>query len=391
MTEFDPTAGLTDFDSIPGLRAAWSKNVNDMFESNNYGSDEGSALSELQRWGYSDADIRFFNPLSMPIPAQSKDANVTWQALPTSFDSAMPDKKQRFQYLDTQHLDPRPNAPSRVQDEYNEWTVFRSGQKITKVVFTCEPAAYYDFLGADPSNVGKELTRGLLLKLYRDISGDASIQLPDLFKNGRFNPWNKWNAKYCIHMQQWNNALDAEVNIAARSALLRKDVQTGRIKTDAFELIQCGAYGQAERQSDPSIGSAVNAAVRENRFITLQNPVGLYMTGIDTTGWVAPDGTDPQTFWHVARGSANADPLQSRIVRAEFSVPAQLGYTVSDIKIGDDSIDFGAQIAAGIGMRLGVTVSPPSGMPPPRAIGCVQDTPPPLSHVAANAARSSRA
>lgn len=376
MTLLDPTAGLDDFDAIPGLREAWSKNLSDLLDYMNYGGDRGTALFELQKWGCSDSDIRFFNPLSMPIPAGSADSNVPWQALPTSFDQTHPDKNERYDFLDNPQIDPQQHKRTRVQDEYNEWVVVRENGKIKKAIFTSEPAAYYEFLANDPYGVGKARTQGLLLDLYRRISGDNTIQLGDLLRDGRLDNWNKWNNMYCIHMQQPNNTLGAEVNIAARAAILRKDVQTGAIKTDAYDLIGCARYGEPQRQSDPSIGSAVNAAVRENRFLTLQNPIGLYMTSLDTRGWTTPDGKDAQQFWQVLRGKADADPLKSRIVRAEFSVPAALGYTVSDIKIGGAPIKYGAQIAAKIGMRLGVTVSPPSNLPPPRAIGCVDDVPP---------------
>ena len=53
------------------------------------------------------------------------------------------------------------------------------------------------------------------------------------------------------------------------------------------------------------------------------------------------------------------------IVRAEYSVPAGKGYTVSDIEIAGVPIEFGSQIAEHLNMRLGARFGPenqdPSG------------------------------
>jgi hypothetical protein len=391
MVELDPTAGLTDFDMVPGLRAAWSQMISDLMDQMNFAhfppGSPPSALDELRAWGGSEADLRFYNPLTTPAPPGTTDANVTWNALPTSFDQQFPNSNTRFAFLDTQHPDDELNVPTRMQDEYNEWVVVHdANNRMLKVIFTSEPALYYEFLADPPAGVEKDASQALLLSLYRTISGDESIQLADLFDGqGNYNSYNRWNAKYAIHMQQKNNTLGAEVNIAARSAIVRKDNATGTLKTGAAELIACGRYGEARRQSDPSIGAAVNQRVRENRFVTLQNPVGLYMTGLDSSGWTAPDDADPAGFWNVTRGRAAANPNDARIVRAEYAVLPQHSYTVSDIKIGGIPIHFGAQIAAHIGMRLGVTVSPPAAGAPPIAIGCLGELP----HTMTTAARVS--
>jgi hypothetical protein len=62
------------------------------------------------------------------------------------------------------------------------------------------------------------------------------------------------------------------------------------------------------------------------------------------------------------------------IVRAEFAVDPASGFTVSDIKVGGIPIQFGGQIADGVGMRLGALVGPASSLPAPRPIGCVRET-----------------
>lgn len=381
MWKFDPTANLSDFDAVPNLRDKWSEMLDATFDENINGragwdpskpisekNPEPFAVEELKAWGRTASDLRFYNPTHMAVPDGSTPVDVNWNALPTSFDDRFGgDRTKILTFLDSPQDDPGTPVKTRVQDEYCEWVVTKQANKITKVVFTSEPPEYYDFLFDPPAGVNKEATQKLLVDIYRTLTGDDALQLSDLKAgDGSYNPWNEANNAACVHMQQPNNTLGAEINIGARSAILRVD-KNGTALTDADKLIRCGQYGAAERQSDPTIGAAANAVARGNKFLTLQNPVGLYMAGLDTAGWVTPDGTDAQSFWRVVRG----DATRNMIVRAEYSVPAAKGYTVSDITIGGSPIRFGGQVAANIKMRLGVLVGPVASVPAPRAIGCL--------------------
>ena len=334
MWIFDPTANLTDFDRVPGLREAWSAMINDAYETHLYGKPNDrvqSALEELRLWSRSDSDLRVYNPASMPMPSSSQPKNVVWSALPTSFDEQFNSIKDKLAFLDARQPFPgEPSLVTRIQDEYCEWVVKRNTQnKITSVVFTSEPPEYYDFLFYHSAD-----SRNLLVQLYREITGVASIQLEDLTDaRGDYDWWNRYNNEHAVHMQQPNNTLGAQVNIVSRSCILRVN-KLGVPITDALGLIRCARYGDPNRQSDPRIGHAINTFARENRFITIENPVGLYMSGVDWNGWTTPDQSDARAFWTVLRGSQATDPNQSYIVRARYSVPTEKGFTVSDIKIG---------------------------------------------------------
>jgi hypothetical protein len=61
---------------------------------------------------------------------------------------------------------------------------------------------------------------------------------------------------------------------------------------------------------------------------------------------VTPNGKAASEFWKPIRGKAGM------IVRATFEVPAAEGYSVSDIKIGNDKIEFGGQIAEFVTVKL---------------------------------------
>lgn len=378
MWIFEPTARLQDFNSVPGLREAWSEFISEQYEVHLYGRPNDpvqSALEELLLWGRSDSDLRVYNPASMPMPANSQMKNVTWSALPTSFDEQFNSTQEKLAYLDARQ--PFPGDPSlitRIQDEYCEWVVRRNAaNKITAVFFTSEPPEYYTFLFYHSDE-----SRDLLVDLYRRITGVDTISLEDLIDDrGEYDWWNEYNNRFAVHMQQPNNTLGAQVNIVSRSSIRRLN-QLGAPITDSLGLIRCAGYGDPNRQSDPSIGHAINTFAGENRLITIENPVGLYMSGVDWNGWATPDGADPKTYWTVLRGTQVADPNKSYIVRAAYMVPDTQGYTVSDIKIGGEPINFGGQIASRINVRVGVMVSDPLALPPSRAIGCTGVSPMPL-------------
>jgi V8-like Glu-specific endopeptidase len=351
---FDPTGAQKDFG--PQLRKAWHEMLKAAFKLN---IDDG--IDQIKsKLGLTTAEaakhMRFFSQASRTPKVTLSAANVPWRAFPTSGGAP---SRTTYRLFD----DPAASGSRlRTQDEYCEWKVFRdSAGKIVRVVFTSEPPEYYQFL-YDPGVASlTKFAQALLVKLYQDRCGNTAIKLADLETTvsgvKQYDPGNKWNNDHCVHLQQPNNTLGAQINIAARAAILRRD-SSGSIITSVKTLIGCDPFGEPSRQSDPNIGDNVNKLARENRFLTLQNPVGLYMVSLDTSGWVTPDGTDAQTFWKVVKGKVDKDPRKSMIVRADYAVPASKKYTVSDITIGGAPIEFGSQIAEQLEMRLGAMFGP---------------------------------
>jgi hypothetical protein len=381
---FDPTGAQTDFG--PQLRKAWHEMIKEMFRLNLNATlavdgTDGIVAEIAKRLKITEASatkhVRFFSPASRPPSVALSAANVAWRAFPTSGGPASPLTYKFFDELQKEPPRPAglpPNPPGRkirAQDEYCEWTVFRDkAGKIVRVVFTSEPPEYYSFLYNPGVASLTKFARGLLVRLYQERCGSTAVTLADLeitrSTGTEFDPGNKWNNAHCVHLQQPNNTLGAQINIAALASIAMKDA-TGTLITSVSNLIPCTGFGEASRQSDPTIGDNVNKLARENRFLTLANPVGLYMSSLDTTGWVTPDGTDAQKFWKVLKGLVDKDPRKSMIVRAEYAVPASKGYTVSDIKIGGAPIEFGSQIAEQLEMRLGALAGPKDKDPEGRA------------------------
>lgn len=71
-----------------------------------------------------------------------------------------------------------------------------------------------------------------------------------------YNPHNPWNDSTktgsIAHLIQRNNTLGAEVDIAGQATVIRKD-KNGNTVTNEAQLIACSQYGNAGRNSDPSV------------------------------------------------------------------------------------------------------------------------------------------
>lgn len=344
LDRFDPPGFLDDFDDQQ--RAAWSDWISQRMDL--------AAEGRPDELDFDGPREQFFNPMKKEIGGDAQTADIAWTAFPRNVQVQSVSDQQRWRTADNSR---------DVQDEYCEWSVERNvAGKITRVTFTCEGPEYWKFLAAtSPDKV---------LELYRKfVSPD--VKQSDLFtKDGRYdarNPWNTGTQQGAMHLVQRNNSLAAEIELAGGSSVVR--VIGGRMLTGAQELIECGDYGGRERNSDPHIGAVVNSLTRQKADVTLANPVGLYFAGLSTAGWETPDGSDPAKFWQYLRGREGTP------VRAVYEVPADAGFTVGDIKINGRPIQFGAQIAdfiqiklTGLATRIGQsTVAPMTGCRAPKA------------------------
>jgi hypothetical protein len=322
LQSFDPPANLDDFDAT--LRQLWSQFISDSFDQN---------IQQVTA-AINPDNCQFYNPTETDTPDPHAEAVITWIGFPRLITLKHPnDRLAALRDADT----PLPSG-ERKQDEYLEWFVTKKNGKIVRVDFTCEGPEYWEFLA--------EKAPAKLVSLYQQLISPAVTQA-DLFSaSGRYNPLNKWNTKKgAIHLNQRNNTLGAEINIAAFATILRQ--QNGQAVTDADELIRCARYGEPGRASDPTIGAQINALARAGNLITLKNPVGLYIDNINLAGFTNPDGTpvNPAIF-RVVRGQPGS------AVRVVFEVPVSAGFTVGDIRIGGEAIKFGGQLAEHITMKL---------------------------------------
>jgi hypothetical protein len=260
-----------------------------------------------------------------------------------------------------------PGPAYRPQDEYLEWVVRRDTDgTITDIFFTCEGPEYWEHIAQDEK---------LLVTLYREIVGDNSITIADLtfptevrwknpntrddvpqiFKKGQYNPYNRWNIQGAVHLTQPANTLGAEIALAQDATLLYgKPVPV----TADPDLICCAGYGGINRMSDPAIGSGVNLQVQQGNRVTLRNPIGLYIRGIQLDAFSLPDDTpfaNVQDCFKILR--PEPQKVTDMIVRAHFHVPTGITFKgkqlrVGDLKINGEKIDTGGQVADAVTMTL---------------------------------------
>ncbi|WP_200307074.1 hypothetical protein [Streptomyces adelaidensis] len=324
INAYGPPGRLTDLDDV-GTKA-WHVFINDSVDQAIAGPDPAEVLHDSPR-------PQFYNLTRTDTATDAVQSAVTWTAFPNRLRSAVSDR-QRWQ---------RADASRDVQDEYCEWSVTRDGTgRITRVTFTCEGPEYWDVLAQTSPEKALDLYRAHI---------DPAVRKSDLFgPNGRYvrrNQWNDSTTQGAMHLIQQSNTLGAEIELAAAATIRR--VIGGRELTGAQELIACGKYGVPDRNSDPHIGEVVNAVARQKADIALSDPVGIYFDDLATDGWSAPDGSDPKSFWTVERGAADFP------VRAVYEVPADRDFAVGDITIGGRPIEFGAQIADFVTVKLMAT------------------------------------
>jgi hypothetical protein len=276
---------------------------------------------------------QFYNASKLDV--SGNPAPINWQGFPQIIE---------LQYGDNPQEMYRQAEMRNNQDEYLEWAVIKEGGKITKVMFTCEGPEYWSHVASD---------KALLTKLYSDIVGQPVPQSELFTAGGAYQPRNKFNIAYAVHLIQPNNTLTAEINIAAQATIIRQHGGHDPV-TDPGELINCSRFGDPDRHSDPHIGEVVNGVARQGCSLTLQDPVGLYIDGLphptNDLGIKKPDGgvVGPD-YWTLARGD------QDHIVRAVFAAPTGQP-AVGDLEIGGKKIEFGGQIVkAGPGMMVKLT------------------------------------
>jgi hypothetical protein len=304
------------------------------------------------------------------------------RAFPTGLPFIIPSKRcpnLNWQQPISEWVQYDPKGPRGWLDEYCEWAVTRNSDgKITKIVFTCEnPEYWYSLWQVSPEKV---------LTLYQQLV-NPNVALEDLMlpstdgkgfvtdpTTGRaaYNPLNKWNSGTvatetyggAVHLTSPPNTIGAEIMLAAQATLLRE------LPADQYNMqrmVCAGAYGRAYRNSDPHIGLQVNQLVKNlNVKVTLTNPVGLYLQRPDFSSY---------KFYKVIRGrtAEQAGTTYDQILHAEFSVPEELGYTVSDILIGNAvpgssqvpvPILYAGQIAETFHVCLaGTAITPATGEP----------------------------
>jgi hypothetical protein len=392
IKKFDPPALLKDFPNDPDKQAR----LDSLWDQNANGWTRQAILGNPWNAEYSAYQTFYYNPRETDIQPDAKPIRVQWTAKPNRIDFYFPNLSQqdRWSLADTGYttgsiitrktfakIPPSgeicgevpgekkilygPYGPRGWQDEYCEWSVLRNDKdQIIRIDFACEnPEYWYALWRIDPQRV---------VELYRETLDRPGIILEDLqlkykgevvvdkFTNQpAYNPLNKWNfgpkrsltSGGVMHLTSGPNTLQTELQLAGGATVLRK-----KGNADANAFLCCGKLGQPRRNSDPTIGQRTNMKVEEGNRIALANPAGLYIQMPSFAGYEAPKGHDPAEFWTVRRGSSKPLPGfpsdANFILHAVYEVPPELGFTVSDITIKGQPIQWAAQIAATFNVAL---------------------------------------
>lgn len=384
--QFRTPAGIQDFTENPGKQKA----MNEFWSNNLDGFTQQGMLNNPWNSTNTPETTNYYNPIDNNPASQT--ASIKWGAFPGrlgyNFPNATQEQLDEMADMgnmsgqitnspcsnDGQQVAYFPYGPRGWQDEYCEWSVTRNTKnQITRIDFTCENPEYWNTLWQiDPNKV---------LELYQNILGKPQITLADLSlpnvtnpitNQPVYNPLNKWNSGTvsddtkggAIHLTSTPNTLQTEIGLATTSTVQRFNPPTTPSDDTLWpssqynDLICVGVFGQRFRNSDPNIGGNVNNFVTSANIVTLANPPGLYIQMPDFSNYKTPDGTDASSFWTIARGSQtlkdeNGNLLPGNfILHAVFEVPESKGYTVSDITISNQSIDWASQIASTFKMQI---------------------------------------
>jgi hypothetical protein len=299
---FDTPGSLRDAPAGSPFYAAWHRRVAGLLKSRVPGSGTGEFFDPSQH---------AFEPLH--------EAVYAWQGFPRP-------------HLVVNHRDDRTAAfaageDRHAQHEYLEWHVTRSGARITKVTFVTETPEYWETLAAtEPARV---------LELYRELVSPNVTKASLFDRAGRYKRENVWNTERgIVHYVMSINGIAPLVNAEQDSP-----IKAGALDNyDAMPLAFAGGqplYTSADSRFSLDIG----VLQRLGHSVTVREPLGLYMTGWDDTGFTKPDGTPVDDYWRVVRGTPEA------ALRLEYEVPAHAGFVVGDIRIGGRPIRYGGQLA----------------------------------------------
>lgn len=304
-----------------------------------------------------------------------------WPAMPARIQSCL-GRRQAHALLDwrTDHGD---EGRRLHQEEYLEWRVVRADDgNPRRIEMTTEFGDYWKVLaGYQPEETLKLVASfaGEETIDPRAVYGDldpfgaavdpsqrsAAFAATMLAATGRpmANPYNNGQRAICC-MVQASNTLKALINLVAASAephVVIDAVTKDRRPMSGSEAIQVIREGAAQdcRNSDPVVVERVVRLATEGRLIAFDDPIGVYIRGVEHGQLIRPDGSDvPAEWFKLCRGVGpdEAADGRPRYQRLTFEVPEGAGFTLADLKQRGtgDRITHGAQLAEVV--TLGVYV-----------------------------------
>ena len=256
----------------------------------------------------------------------------------------------------------------RDQEEYVEWRVVRDGRdRIRRVELTTELRDYWRVLAAHEPARTLALAAELARRRVRpqEVYGlrDPLAAGPDERADGFDTtmpaaPLNDGRDAICF-MSHPSNDLVSLVRIAAAATrpLVVRDADTGELRpATADEAIpHLGDSAVAGRTSDPVIVERLGRLAYEGRRVALNDPVGVYIEGVEHTRLRTPHGSPVPADWFTASRGGQ---------RLVLEVPASKRFAVSDLVdvATEEPVSHGGQIAELVQLRVLLRVSDPGAV-----------------------------
>jgi hypothetical protein len=190
-------------------------------------------------------------------------------------------------------------------------------------------------------------------------------------------------------MIEGSNTLSALINLvaAAGEPHLVTDPLSGETRfvsgSEAIQVIRDGA-AQDCRNSDPVVVERVVRLASEGRLIAFDDPIGVYIQGVQNQQLLQPDGSEvPSEWFDLGRGlgSDEASDQRPRHQRLVFQVPDDLDFSLADLtqRTTNEPIRHGAQVAELVQLGVYVRTSAAEAVevelkpePLPRVTPCVE-------------------
>ena len=322
LSRFDTPASIRDVPESSPFYAAWSDAVRTRMGNVVRPGDNGGA---------------FYNPAVTDVSVAG-EKRMVWMGFPREvlLPGLRDDRMAAYVAADASP------ATRSAQNEYFEWRVDRNAAgKIRKLTFVTELRLYYHELWrVDPAAV---------LAIYRALVSPA-VQQADLGSATAYNEANVWNTtRGIVHLIQRINTLPAAIG------LCQDAVRSPAPARDNYEA-RPGLFSRPTAV-DPRVSYDVHMLVRKGLYVSLRDPIGLYIVDWNNAGLAQPNGRPaPLQWWRVTRGRPGM------AMRLEYEVPPGLGFVVGDMSLGGRPIEYGGQLAEQVTVSIaGVAGTPTRG------------------------------
>jgi hypothetical protein len=332
--------------------------------------------------------------LAEPDDRTPDDVTVDWGAFPVRIERCLGSRRNASRLLDWRTTQ-GDIGRAQLQEEYFEWRVVRDDtDAIRRVEMTTEFPEYWLTLAAH-----HPLT---VVELVRRFSGDATVAPSALFggadpatlepaerkaafedamlPRGGKAPWSPYNngADAICFMSQGANTLSALVALVAAAAFPYVAEGSEEPLTGSQAIASGTQAAVPCRNSDPTVVEATIGLAAQGRLFALDDPIGVYILGVNHDQLEQPDGSDVPAEWFQFQRGSRPPEGKERSQRLVLEIPPEVELAVSDLVDRDtgERIAHGGQIAALVQLGVHVRLSAERPVEPTlRAVAAPEVTP----------------